>query len=219
MIHLSDVRTVFQGPDGTVLGLDTISLSLKAGDFVSVQGASGSGKSTLLLTCGTMLAPTSGTVTLADTDIYSLSGNQRAQFRAKHIGFLFQQFHLIPYLSVRENICTPQLAGCKHASPDDLLEQFGLHERANHKPSQLSIGERQRVGLARALFGKPKIILADEPTGNLDPENSAIVLDALSTFSEQGGTVLMVTHEEEAAQHAQRQLIMNTGRLNDSCSA
>ena len=148
----------------------------------------------------------------------------RAQFRAKQVGFVFQQFHLVPYLSVRDNVLTASLAvesqdgddPVKRA--DSLIEQFGLTDRADHVPAELSTGERQRTALARALLNQPKLILADEPTGNLDPDNAVVVLDALSQFAQDGGAVLLVTHDAAAADRADRVLHMRDGAFDGPAS-
>jgi predicted ABC-type transport system involved in lysophospholipase L1 biosynthesis ATPase subunit len=142
-------------------------------------------------------------------DIYRLGPEARARFRAANVGFVFQQFHLIPYLSARENVLAPALAGDIKDAPlhaDELLEQLGLAGRAHHVPAELSTGERQRVALARALLGRPKLLLADEPTGNLDEESGATVLTQLSAFARESGAVLLVTHDRRAAAYAQRVL-------------
>lgn len=220
MLVLKDICKRYhqeEGPEIKVLQDTTFSLS--AGDFVSIQGPSGCGKSTLLLVCAGLLSPDSGQVFLADTDVYSQSPNVRAQLRAQHMGFVFQQFHLIPYLNLRDNVRSAALAcGQKNADTraDMLMERFGLKDRANHKISALSIGERQRTALARALVCDPKLILADEPTGNLDPENSDEVLDALAEFAKAGGAVLLVTHDPTINRFSNRHVRMNQGVLNES---
>ena len=150
------------------------------------------------------------------TNPYRLSNDQRARFRSQHLGFVFQQFHLVPYLNVLDNVLTPALAVNRDQARDraqTLITQFGLEQRLHHTPAQLSTGEKQRVALARALFHQPKILLADEPTGNLDSENSEIVLKALRQFTEDGGCVLMVSHDDQAVQSAQRVLGIRDGRL------
>jgi ABC-type lipoprotein export system ATPase subunit len=173
----------------------------------------------LLLTAGVLLAPTRGTVHIEGRDVYGLSAEQRAAFRARNIGFVFQQFHLIPYLNVRDNIRSAALAtGAPDAAQraDELIERFGLTHRASHRPGALSTGERQRTAMARAILNGPKLILADEPTGNLDGDNAKIVLDYLSEFAESGGAVLLVTHEPAAAARAARTIEMEHGRLVES---
>jgi len=217
IVHLDGVTKRYRGPQGEVRALDAVSLGVEAGEFLTIRGASGSGKSTLLLTIGAMVRPTAGRVTVAGTDLYALSPGERARFRAENIGFVFQLFHLVPYLSVLENVLLPTLAV---RSADDgtakaaaLLERFGLSHRLHHRPSELSIGERQRVAMARALLNRPRLILADEPTGNLDPGNATEVMNHLSEFHREGATLVVVTHEELAARYAQRTVLIREGRI------
>ena len=153
------------------------------------------------------------------TDPYSLSGEQRARFRAEQIGFVFQQFHLVPYLNVLDNVMAPALVTGETSARERagiLVERFGLADRLGHRPGQLSTGERQRVALARALLNEPRVILADEPTGNLDGDNSEQVLQALKTFADEGGAVLLVTHDPDAVAFAGRQVVLQGGQLASS---
>ncbi|HUT32696.1 MAG TPA: ABC transporter ATP-binding protein [Planctomycetota bacterium] len=215
MVQLDSVTKLYAGPRGEVRALDGVTLRVNEGEFVAVRGASGSGKSTLLLTLGSMVRPTSGRVTIAGTDIYALSPNVRARFRAENIGFVFQLFHLIPYLSVLENVLVPGLASRRgdRASAPALLDRFGLAHRVHHRPGELSIGERQRVAMARALLNRPRLILADEPTGNLDPDNAAEIMKHLAELHREGATIVVVTHEDLAARCAQRTVRIREGRL------
>ena len=217
MVRFESVSKVYNGPQGEVRALDGVSLHVEAGGFVAVKGPSGSGKSTLLLTLGAMVRPTAGRVVIASTDVYALSGRERARFRAQTIGFVFQMFHLVPYLSILENVLLPTLADSSgrdaRARAAELIERFGLAGRIGHKPAELSTGERQRVAMARALLNRPKLILADEPTGNLDPDNAAEVMGYLTEFRDNGGTVLMVTHEQVAEGYAKRTIQIRDGRL------
>jgi putative ABC transport system ATP-binding protein len=217
MLEVKEVHKVYTGKQGrAVQAVSEVSFSLQAGDFVTVQGPSGCGKSTLLLICGGLLSPDQGRIVLGETDLYAESAEKLATIRSQRIGFVFQQFHLIPYLTLRDNVQAASLA-CGGSTPgirvDMLLEKFDLHTRASHVPSELSTGERQRTALARALLNEPQIILADEPTGNLDPVNSTIVLDTLGEFAQDGGAVLMVTHEQANTEYATRCLHMEKGRL------
>lgn len=220
MLELIDVKKTYQGASGPVTAVDGVTLKLDAGQFVAVQGPSGCGKSTLLLTAGGLMHPDSGTVRISDVDPYSLPPDKRATFRGEKIGFVFQQFHLVPYLSVLDNILAAALAtgsstqDSERARAIELVDQFGLTHRIHHVPNSLSSGERQRTALARALLNEPSHLLADEPTGNLDRENADIVLDAMSAFAAAGGTVLLVTHDDHAASRAQSILIMKQGRLS-----
>ncbi|MDG2382449.1 MAG: ABC transporter ATP-binding protein [Pirellulaceae bacterium] len=204
--------------DHSVAALQDVSLQLDAGQFVAICGPSGCGKSTLLLTLGGLLRPDQGEVRINDTEIYEMSSNERAAFRANQIGFVFQQFHLVPYLSVLENVLAAQI-GLPTKNPtarkqaEDLLTQFGLTDRLLHRPGQLSTGERQRTAMARALLNQPNLILADEPTGNLDEVNAELVLDELAQFAAQGGAVLLVTHDANAAARATSQIHLSAGQV------
>jgi len=219
ILELRDVQKHFRRPDGVVQAMEGVSLRIGAGEFVAVQGPSGSGKTTLLMAAGVLMQPDSGTVVIAGEEPYRLSAEQRAGFRAAHIGFVFQQFHLVRYLNVLDNVLTAALAlpaADAKERASKLIERFGLASRVDHVPSELSTGERQRVALARALLNRPKLLLADEPTGNLDEENGRLVLDCLAGFAKEGGAVLLVTHDPKAAQVSHRALRMENGRLSGS---
>ena len=201
------------------MAVDDVSVSVEAGEFVAVVGPSGCGKTTLLLVAGGLLRPENGEVSIDGTDPYSLSGEQRARFRAEQIGFVFQQFHLVPYLNVLDNVMAPALVTGETSARERagiLVERFGLADRLGHRPGQLSTGERQRVAWARALLNEPRVILADEPTGNLDGDNSEQVLQALKTFADEGGAVLLVTHDPDAVAFAGRQVVLQGGQLASS---
>jgi len=207
ILDIRNLSKTYRGPDGPVQALDRVSLAIGAGEFLAVQGASGCGKTTLLLAAGGLLEPTGGEVFVAGQNPYALEPEKRAAFRAAAVGFVFQQFHLIPYLSVLDNVLAPSLAMPRadaRQAAVGLIERFGLASRIRHVPSELSTGERQRVALARALLNNPRLILADEPTGNLDPDNAAVVLDHLSAFAAGGGSVLLVTHDASIAARAQQ---------------
>jgi ABC-type lipoprotein export system ATPase subunit len=215
-VELKNVCRSFQGPEGEIRALNGISLTVAAGELVAVRGPSGCGKTTLLLVTGGLLRPTGGTVRLNGEDLYGLDPARRAVVRRSAVGFVFQQFHLLPYLTVVENILAPSVAlpreGAKQRA-QDLVDRFGLRSRARHVPAQLSTGERQRAALARALLNSPDVILADEPTGNLDRENAGLIADYLREFSEQGGAVLLVTHDDRVLPSASRVLNMRGGEL------
>lgn len=203
-----------------VRALDGVTLEIRAGDFISIQGPSGCGKTTLLLACGLMLTPDAGKVVLDGIDTGPLAPEARARLRATRIGFVFQQFHLIPYLTVRQNILAPAITArggtdraAAAARADSLADRFGLRPRLRHYPSELSTGERQRTALARALLNRPAILLADEPSGNLDTANATTVLDALGDFCADGGAVLLVTHDDRAAARATTKLRMRDGKI------
>ncbi len=215
-LEIQNLTKSYRGPKGNVRAVDGISLTVAPREFVAVQGPSGCGKTTLLLAAGGLLQPSSGLVRVNGQDPYALSPEDRARFRAAHLGFVFQQFHLIPYLSVLDNVLAPSIAlpvpGAADRAPE-LIAHFGLADRAAHVPAELSTGERQRVALARALLNRPKLLLADEPTGNLDRDNARIVLGYLAEFAKEGGAVLLVTHDAAAAEFAQRTLRLVEGRL------
>jgi ABC-type lipoprotein export system ATPase subunit len=161
-----------------------------------------------------MIRPTVGRVVVDGQDLYALSSRQRAALRATKIGFVFQMFHLLPYLNVLENVLAPALAGAgvSRSQAMEWIERLQLTERLSHRPAELSTGERQRVALARAMLHRPTVLLADEPTGNLDPDNAAQVMDCLAEFHRAGGTVLLVTHEPLADPYAQRTVLLERGR-------
>ncbi|MFQ6036309.1 MAG: ABC transporter ATP-binding protein [Sedimentisphaerales bacterium] len=221
MVCLENVIKTYRTRKGNVKALDGINLQVKKGEFVVIRGPSGSGKTTLLMTIGGMLRPTSGTVSVGQENLYAMSIRQRAKFRAQNIGFVFQMFYLVPYLSVTENVVlaagtTPDwLVGSKkrYAQADKLIRKFGLAGRNYHKPSQLSAGEQQRTAIARALLNRPRIILADEPTGNLDPDNAATVLSFIADFHRDGGTVILATHGPAAQQFADRIIHLRNGNI------
>jgi putative ABC transport system ATP-binding protein len=201
---------------GSVTALSRIDLSIPAGRFVALMGKSGCGKSTLLNLLGGMDTPDSGRVVIDGRDLSHLSDSALTAFRRERIGFIFQFFNLLPTLTVYENVTLPlQLAGRKpdSAQVQALLAQLGVDHRAQFFPAQLSGGEMQRVAIARALILKPPLILADEPTGNLDTENGRIILDWLHRLTTEGHTVIMATHSEEAASAAHTTLRMRDGQL------
>ncbi len=219
MIQLENVSKVFATPRGEVRALDDVSLQIGEGEFVAICGASGCGKSTLLSLAGGLALPTAGRVTVAGQGVSQMSAAERAAFRADHLGFVFQLFHLLPYLSVVDNVlvaATRQTRATARQRGCELLERFGLGDRLSHRPGELSVGQRQRVAMARALLNRPRLLLADEPTGNLDPANAAALLDLLSEYQREGGTVLLVTHEAYAAERAQRTVTMHEGRIRTS---
>ena len=219
MIELENVSKVYRTANGAVRALDDLSLTVETGEYAAVRGPSGCGKSTLLTIVGTLGTPTSGKVAIAGNDIGAMSHAERADFRAHQIGFVFQTFHLLPYLSVIENVMAAavadKMAGAKERA-GEILEKFQMGHRLTHRPGELSTGECQRVAIARAMINHPKLILADEPTGNLDPANAREVLDLLDLFHQDGGTVLLVTHEELAGNRAQRTILLEQGRVVSS---
>ncbi len=216
MLEFDNVSRWFDTTQGQVTALKEVSFSVQPGELLAVRGPSGCGKTTLLLTAGGLLRPSAGKITVAGQDPYKLDPEKRSELRAGMIGFVFQQFNLIPYLTVRQNIMAASLAmpGKKAAErAGSLIERFGLGGRADHVPAQLSTGERQRTALARALLNEPKVILADEPTGNLDEDNAQTVFGYLSQYVSDGGCVLLVTHDARAAAHATRTIQMSSGQI------
>ena len=216
MIRCDEVTKIFRKNGSEVTSLDRFTADIGAGEFVAVRGPSGSGKTTLLLTLGGMQRPSAGLVQFSGRDLYGLSPADRAGLRSGEIGFVFQMFHLVPYLDLMGNVLLaspgkPGSAVRKRAG--ELLDKLGLAERVSHRPGELSAGERQRLAVARALLNRPKLILADEPTGNLDPENAAEVIRHLAEFHKTGGTVVLVTHGTTADPHADRVLHRKQGRL------
>ena len=219
MLRFKNVSKWFNGTEGKVTALKNVSFSVEPGELLAIRGPSGCGKTTLLLAAGGLQRPNEGQISLNGRDPYALSPEQRSKLRARMIGFVFQQFHLIPYLTVRQNILAASLALPEEEASnraEEIIHHFGLDSRINHVPAQLSTGERQRTALARAVLNQPKVILADEPTGNLDEDNAQTVFGYLSQYVNDGGCVLLVTHDDRAAAHATRTLQMRQAQLVDS---
>ena len=217
-VSCQNISKSFSRRSSPVEALRNVSLDLQAGEFVAIRGKSGCGKSTLMLCLGGLQKPDSGTVSIGSESIYGLPPDQRAKCRAQNIGYVFQQFHLIPYLSVRENVMAARLGlptsnGDSSSRATELIEQVGLSDRSDHKPAELSIGECQRVALARALMNGPQVILADEPTGNLDDENTANVMQSLRQIAESGTAVLVVTHDAQCEPYVDRTIHMEAGSI------
>ncbi|GAB6059709.1 ABC transporter ATP-binding protein [Desulfonatronum parangueonense] len=201
-----------------VTALDRVSLRIDSGEFVAVMGKSGSGKSTLLSILGALNTPSSGTCTVDDLSIYELNQDQRADFRREFLGFVFQSFHLLPYLNVMENVMIPlavtnEPRKRKEERALEALAEMGLEHKARRLPSEISGGEQERVAIARAVVNDPPILLADEPTGNLDSKTGAEVMALLGRLNAKGRTIVMVTHSEDNARHAGRILRLADGRL------
>lgn len=216
MIHIEKASKTYALHGEPVTALDGVTLKIEAGEFVSIVGPSGSGKSTLLLLMGGMLSPSDGNVSIDNTDIYDLSPNERSRFRGQYIGFLFQRFHLIPYLTAMENVMVPFLlqgdsGEAANGKAADLLTRVQLEKRVHHKPGEMSVGQQQRVALARMLANDPPVILADEPTGNLDPETGGAIMAFLAELNKNGKTIVMVTHTPEAARMTGRSIRLADG--------
>jgi len=215
MIRCDEVTKIFRKNGSEVTSLDRFTAEVADGEFVAVRGPSGSGKTTLLLTLGGMQRPSDGSVQLAGRDLYALSPAERARLRSSEIGFVFQMFHLVPYLDLLGNVllaCPGKPSAEVRQRAGELMDELGLADRASHLPGELSAGERQRLAVVRALLNRPKLILAD-PTGNLDPGNAAEVIRHLAEFHRGGGTVVLVTHGEAVNAHADRTLSLEQGRL------
>jgi putative ABC transport system ATP-binding protein len=219
MIELIDIHRDFQVGDQTVHALDDVNLTIESGEYVSIMGPSGSGKSTLLNLIGLLDRPSAGTYRLNGQAVSELSDIRQAEVRNREIGFVFQMFHLVPRLTAAENVELPLvLAGLR---PDErrprvarVLDELHLSDRSHHKPDQLSGGQRQRVAIARATVTEPRVLLADEPTGNLDHRSGQDVIAILEELNARGITLIMVTHDPEMGQRARRRLQMMDGRMN-----
>jgi putative ABC transport system ATP-binding protein len=225
MIHLEAVTKVFLTDEVETHALAGIHLDIQNGEFVSISGPSGCGKSTLLSILGLLDSPTEGTYTLNSRSVENLNLGERARIRNREIGFIFQSFNLIGDLTVYENVELPLTYRGMRSSErkervQDALEKVGMAHRAKHLPSQLSGGQQQRVAVARALVGSPSILLADEPTGNLDSKNGEAVMELLSNLHKEGATICMVTHDPRFARHAERTVHLFDGRVvEESLSA
>ena len=268
MFTLENISKTYRTRHGEVAALRDVTLRIAQGEFIVLRGPSGSGKTTLLMMLAGMLRPTAGAILADGKDLYAMSARARAHFRAANVGFVFQMFHLLPYLNARDNIlfaagaarntAAPRIAepapdaatssapaspntaatsssaatSTAAASPnsaatsssavtsatseaDRLIRELGLTGREHHTPAQLSAGEKQRTAIARALINRPRVLLADEPTGNLDPENARAVYEYFAQFHRAGGTVVVATHGGDAEPHAQRLIQMREGRLRD----
>ena len=224
LIELTGIERIFTLGDRQVHALASLDLAIAAGEYVAVMGQSGSGKSTLLNLLGLLDRPQSGTYRLDGRDVTTLSPDEQAKVRSAKIGFVFQSFHLVPRLTATENIALPMtLAGIpateRKRRVDQALKDFGLAQRADHKPDQLSGGQRQRVAIARATIMQPPLLLADEPTGNLDRHTGDEVVHLLEELNSRGVTLIVVTHDATLGARARRQLLMEDGRLkSDSAS-
>ncbi|MCP4543055.1 MAG: ABC transporter ATP-binding protein [Chloroflexi bacterium] len=221
MIELDDVSKVYNTDKLPVKALRGIDLSIAEEDFVALMGPSGSGKSTLLTVLGCMNPPTSGKVTVDGIEPYRLPIERQADFRHEYVGFVFQQYHLLPYLTAAENVLLPLVVARqsrqeKQRLAQDMLEQVGLGEKANRLPSQLSGGEQARVAVARALVNRPPLLLLDEPTGNLDSATGARVLHLLAELNRGGQTIIMVTHSLETAESAKRTIRLRDGQVESA---
>ncbi|MBD7910350.1 MULTISPECIES: ABC transporter ATP-binding protein [Clostridium] len=217
VIKTENLSKVYGKKDNKVVALDNVNIEIEKGEFVAIIGASGSGKSTLLHQIGGVDGPTGGKVIIDGKDIYSLNEGNLAVFRRRKIGFVFQSFNLIPVLSVEENIKMPALLDHQKVDEEyykDLIKTLGLEDRLNHLPSELSGGQQQRVAIARALINKPAIILADEPTGNLDSENSKEIMEMLKvSIRKYNQTAIVITHDLSVAENTDRIIKIKDGKV------
>jgi putative ABC transport system ATP-binding protein len=216
VIKLANIRKVYKTGDEDTVALCDIDLEIKRGEFVAIMGPSGSGKSTMMHILGLLDVPTSGEYDLNGKNVDKLSKNRQATIRNQEIGFVFQQFNLLPRTSVLNNVLLPTIYGKgKNAKSDAIriIERVGLTDRIKHKSNQLSGGQIQRVAVARALITDPSIILADEPTGNLDTKRSKEIMELLQQINKEGATVVLITHEEDIAKYAKRIIKLEDGRI------
>lgn len=218
MIELKDIYKIYGDGDGEIRALDGVSLTINEGEFVAIVGQSGSGKSTCMNIIGCLDVPTSGQYHLNGIDVSTMKDDELAKIRNKMIGFIFQQYNLIPKLSVLENVELPLIyRGMppkeRHEKALNALDRVGLKDRAKKMPSQLSGGQQQRVSIARALAGDPSLMLADEPTGALDSKTGKEVLEFLKNLNEQGNTIVMITHDNEIASQAKRIVRIQDGKI------
>jgi len=219
LLEARDLRMVFRADEVDTAAVRGASLVVRSGEFIVIEGASGCGKSTLLSVLGLMEAPTGGDIRYEGQDVASLSETARARLRGTMLGFVFQAFHLIPCLSVRDNIALPLRfhrdlpAADRHARVVEAAQQVGLEQRLDHRPAQLSGGQQQRVAVARALAGRPRLLLADEPTGNLDRANGDQVMDLIRAAHASGTAVILVTHEPRFHGIGDRRVTMHDGQI------
>jgi len=216
LIEIQDLGREYTTGDSTVSAIKEVSFFIDDGEFVSIVGQSGAGKSTLLAALGGLNRPTRGHVWVDTMDLYGLSSEQRADFRSEYVGFVFQSFQLIPYLTAMENVKIPlSIAGVKKEDQADMaavaLEKVGLQDKKDRLPDQLSGGEQERVAIARAIVNRPPIVLADEPTGNLDSKTAGDVINLLKQLNQEGQTVIMVTHNKKLCQHTDRTVHVRDG--------
>jgi len=218
LIEIRDLTKVYEMGDTQVRALDGVSLEVARGDFLGIMGPSGSGKSTLMNLIGCLDTPTSGTYLLNGQEVSKLDDDELARIRNREIGFVFQTFNLLARTSALENVEVPLIyAGVpradRHRRARDMLERVGLGDRMHHQPNELSGGQRQRVAVARALVNNPSILLADEPTGNLDSKTGEEIMALFEQLNREGNTIILVTHEEDIAAHARRRIRLRDGRI------
>lgn len=219
IIQLHDIEKTYVMGNHKVFALQKLNCEINRGEYVALMGPSGSGKSTLMNIIGCLDSPTSGKYILNNTEVFKMNDNELAEIRNKEIGFVFQTFNLLPRMNALENVALPLIyAGIPKSErlerAEKALASVGLHDRMHHRPNELSGGQRQRVAIARALVNNPSILLADEPTGNLDSKSSSEILDLFDEIHKNGNTIVMVTHEEDVARRAKRIVRMRDGMID-----
>ena len=213
MLEINHISKTFKRGPEEFTALTDVSLSIQKGDFVSVSGPSGSGKSTLLNAIGGLIRPDSGEVIYNGKNIYTQNGKFLNLYRKRDVGFMFQQFHLMPYLTILENIHLNSYKRSHEEAARDYLERCALDKIKNKYPSELSVGEKQRAAFIRAIISEPELLLCDEPTGNLDPKNSEILMTLIDDYNKKGGTVVMVSHDPIAARYSNLNMNIEKGRI------
>ena len=213
MLKINKIVKKYKKNETIFTALEDVSFQVEKGEFIAVAGPSGSGKSTLLHTIGGLIRPDSGQILFNGNDVYSLKRRELDLYRKNHVGFVFQQFHLMPYLTVSQNIKMVCAERNDTQKVESYLEKCSVLHLKNKYPDELSVGEKQRVAFIRAIITKPDILLADEPTGNLDPENSRILISLIKDFNREGGTVLLVSHDPGVSESASRQIKLRAGKL------
>ena len=213
MLEINNVSKTFKRGSEEFVALNDVTLKINKGDYVSVTGPSGSGKSTLLNVIGGLIHPDSGKILYQGESIYDQNGKYLNVYRKRAVGFMFQQFHLMPYLTVTENIRLSCFEKSHGTAISDYLEKFSLVEVKNKYPSDLSVGEKQRAAFIRAIISDPELLLADEPTGNLDPRNSGILMSLIEEYHKKGGTVMLVSHDPVASKYSNLHISIEFGRI------
>ena len=217
-IHVDALTKQYGTGEAAVLAVRTMSFEIESGEFIGVMGESGSGKSTLLSMMGALNTPTSGHYTVDEIDVYGLTADQQADFRREFLGFVFQSFHLVPYLTVIENVMVPlttirMSSKEKRAMAKDALERVGIGSKSDRLPNRISGGEQERLAVARAIVNAPSILLADEPTGNLDHETGIGILNLFKQLNREGHTIVMVTHSSDIAEYASKIITLRDGEI------
>jgi putative ABC transport system ATP-binding protein len=214
MLEIKNITKKYRKGSEVFVALNNVSLEIEKGDYVVVTGPSGAGKSTLLYIVGGMIQPDSGLVNHNGKNIYDRNEKEKNEYRKKNIGFMFQQFHLMPFLTVDENIRLACYNKLHYSQIDKYLEKCSLAANKDKYPFELSVGEKQRAAFIRAIISNPVILLADEPTGNLDPANSRILMSLIDEFHKEGGTVLLVSHNPEATKYTQKRIVLKQGGID-----